>query len=93
MMGSELSVSSVYGEGSAFSFRVKQGVINHEPMGDYEKRAAADTESAKTGQYLRIFRWCCSFFAVLGAKRVQNLQKIHKVVGKTGVDRVKCRCS
>ena len=52
MMGSELSVSSVYGEGSAFSFRVKQGVINREPMGDYEKRAAADTESTKTGQYL-----------------------------------------
>ena len=33
MMGSRLEVSSVYGEGSDFSFEVKQKVINWEPIG------------------------------------------------------------
>ncbi len=36
MMGSRLEVESVYGEGSAFSFRLKQGVVRWEALGDYE---------------------------------------------------------
>ena len=36
MMGSSLKVSSVYGEGSTFSFELKQKVIKWEPLGDYE---------------------------------------------------------
>ncbi len=36
MMGSDLQVSSVYGEGSEFSFAVKQGVVKWEELGDYE---------------------------------------------------------
>ena len=35
LMGSELSVGSVYGEGSVFSFLLKQDVVKWEPLGDY----------------------------------------------------------
>lgn len=35
MMGSELKVESIYGEGSVFEFRLKQKVINWAPLGDY----------------------------------------------------------
>ena len=34
MMESELHVESVYGEGSKFSFRIKQEIVNDAPMGD-----------------------------------------------------------
>lgn len=37
MMDSRLEVESVYGEGSTFSFRLKQDVVKWEPLGDYEK--------------------------------------------------------
>ncbi len=35
LMGSELNVSSDYGEGSVFNFKLKQKVIGWEPLGDY----------------------------------------------------------
>ena len=38
LMGSTLHVESVYGEGSCFSFRLKQKVIQREPIGDLEER-------------------------------------------------------
>ena len=37
LMGSRLEVASVYGEGSTFSFRLAQKVMNWEPMGDFEE--------------------------------------------------------
>ena len=37
MMGSKLEVSSVYGQGSIFSFAVEQRVIDWEPLGDFEE--------------------------------------------------------
>ena len=37
LMGSRLEVESQYGEGSEFSFRVKQQVVDWTPMGDYER--------------------------------------------------------
>ncbi len=37
MMDSHLHVESIYGEGSTFSFRLKQKVIKWDPLGDYEK--------------------------------------------------------
>ncbi len=36
MMGSNLDVRSVYGEGSVFSFRLKQPVVSWERLGNYE---------------------------------------------------------
>ena len=37
LMGSTLQVESVYGEGSCFSFRLKQKVIQREPIGNLEE--------------------------------------------------------
>ncbi|MBQ9565069.1 MAG: response regulator [Synergistaceae bacterium] len=36
-MGSKLEVQSVYGEGSTFSFKVRQEIVNPEPMGDFQE--------------------------------------------------------
>lgn len=38
LMGSELQVRSVYGEGSEFSFDIVQGIVNDEPLGDFKER-------------------------------------------------------
>ncbi len=46
-MGSSLDVKSIYGEGSIFSFELKQRVTEREPIGDYEesyKQLIADRE-------------------------------------------------
>ena len=40
MMNTELKVESVYGEGSTFSFRLKQLIVDSEPIGNYSKRLA-----------------------------------------------------
>lgn len=37
MMGSHLEVESVYGEGSNFHFRIRQGITSDEPIGDIEE--------------------------------------------------------
>ena len=37
MMGSSLVVESKYGEGSVFSFSIRQKVVKWEPLGDYEE--------------------------------------------------------
>lgn len=38
MMGGKLEVQSVYGKGSAFSFKIAQKVVDREPLGDFEKQ-------------------------------------------------------
>ena len=48
MMGSKLCVKSVYGEGSEFSFDIKQRVVSSEPIGDYAdsyKNSVQDMDS------------------------------------------------
>ena len=52
MMGSKLEVHSVYGEGSEFAFEVKQGIIDAEPIGDYEIKAREAFEHEKSDKYL-----------------------------------------
>ena len=37
MMGGELSVQSVYSKGSAFSFHIRQKVVDRSPLGDFDK--------------------------------------------------------
>lgn len=38
MMGGNLEVQSVYGKGSAFSFKIVQKIVDREPLGDFEKQ-------------------------------------------------------
>ncbi len=38
MMNSELKIQSVYGDGSTFSFRLSQSIVDPEPIGNYEDR-------------------------------------------------------
>nr|MCR5233107.1 response regulator [Lachnospiraceae bacterium] len=45
MMGSKLNVTSVYGEGSDFSFEVMQKVVNPEPIGDFNETYIKSLES------------------------------------------------
>ncbi len=47
MMGSRLEVESVYGEGSTFSFRLKQTVVKWEPLGDYEEACRSSIAKQK----------------------------------------------
>ncbi len=49
VMGSRLEVESVYGQGSTFSFDLKQKVIAWDKLGDYEK--AYKNRQRKTGKY------------------------------------------
>ena len=48
LMDSKLEVHSVYGEGSTFSFRVKQKVISWEPIGDFTKTYEKSLENVPT---------------------------------------------
>ncbi len=52
MMGSKLSVKSVYGEGSEFSFEVKQSVVDETPIGDYEQKAKEAMQQEGDETYL-----------------------------------------
>ncbi|MBO4916192.1 MAG: response regulator, partial [Oscillospiraceae bacterium] len=47
MMDSRLDVESVYGEGSTFSFKLRQKVVKWEPLGDYETAYRASLSSRK----------------------------------------------
>ncbi len=38
MMGGKLEVQSIYGMGSAFSFKIVQKIVDREPLGDFEKQ-------------------------------------------------------
>lgn len=46
MMGSSLSVESVYGEGSAFSFDLRQKIIDSSAVGIIERRSSVRVENA-----------------------------------------------
>lgn len=41
LMNTDLQVESVYGEGTRFSFSLRQGVVSAEPVGDFQERARA----------------------------------------------------
>ncbi len=45
MMGGELTVQSVYGKGTAFSFQIRQKVVDSAPLGDFEKQYSESLRS------------------------------------------------
>ncbi|MBO4375524.1 MAG: response regulator [Lachnospiraceae bacterium] len=49
VMGSSLKVESTYGKGSVFSFRLKQRVIDRQPMGNYE--TASEQQNTGINKY------------------------------------------
>ncbi|MBQ9566357.1 MAG: response regulator, partial [Synergistaceae bacterium] len=49
MMGTSLKVESIYGEGSTFSFQLRQKVVSWEPLGSYED--ACRTSPAERKKY------------------------------------------
>ena len=51
MMGSKLNVESTYGEGSVFSFLLKQGIVDDTPVGNYGARLSKSNEQ-KVEKYL-----------------------------------------
>lgn len=53
MMGSSLNVESVYGEGSEFSFVLKQKIMDLEPIGDLESRIKAQVSDYKYNELFR----------------------------------------
>ena len=52
MMDSELHVSSVYGEGSEFSFRIKQSIVDSQPIGDYCQRLERSKEISENVRHI-----------------------------------------
>ncbi|MCR5675385.1 MAG: response regulator [Lachnospiraceae bacterium] len=54
MMGSELKLDSVYGEGTTFSFRLRQQIVDMHPIGDYEERVREMQRREMGGSYPQI---------------------------------------
>ncbi|MBO6137243.1 MAG: response regulator [Lachnospiraceae bacterium] len=47
LMGSDIQVESKYGQGSTFSFTIKQRIVSEEPIGHIKKTRVRKTESAR----------------------------------------------
>ena len=54
MMDSELKVNSVYGEGSVFSFRLKQHIVDEQPIGNYEERIRTSIKQNKARETFKV---------------------------------------
>lgn len=48
MMGSKIEVESDYGKGSVFSFKIKQGIVDATPIGEYRRHRSDSEESSQT---------------------------------------------
>lgn len=80
MMGSELKVESVYGEGTTFSFDLIQQIIDDEPIGDYRKLAQKVDGEYKSGLYAPKAKVLIIDDNVMNCKVFSNLLK------KTGIE-------
>lgn len=82
MMESELQVESVYGEGSEFSFRIRQAVIDPQPIGDYAKRLEKSKGSLDNAAHL--YAPGAKVLVVddneMNRKVAQNLMKLNGIV-------------
>ena len=83
LMDSDLRVKSVYGEGSEFSFDIKQTVINWEPTGDVFARQEEDT--ADRNEYHALFTAPSAHILVVDDTEV-NLAVFVNLLKETKVD-------
>ncbi|MCR4780457.1 MAG: response regulator [Ruminiclostridium sp.] len=81
LMGSVLEVKSVYGQGSEFSFAVRQKIIDPEPMGDLSER---DTAGRRYADYHESFRAPDARLLAVDDTPV-NLSVIKGLLKKTGI--------
>lgn len=81
LMGSRLSVSSVYGEGSDFGFEIMQGVVNDEPVGEIcEKFRRSEVKKKR-------FRFTAEDARILVVDDVKvNLSLVEKLLKKTKIN-------
>ena len=54
MMDSELHVESTYGEGSVFSFRLKQQIVDETPMGNFEEHIKESVAHRKINENFKV---------------------------------------
>lgn len=82
MMGSELKVDSVYGEGSVFSFRLMQKIVDEQPIGNYVERVRAGIRRNKLGEGMQVTG--ASILVVddneMNLKVAKNLMKIFGII-------------
>ncbi len=81
LMESKLSVESVYGEGSSFSFTLKQGISRDEPVGDIRSRLERSHERK---EYKEKFKAPTASILVVDDTRM-NLDVIKNLLKKTSI--------
>lgn len=80
-MGSRLEVESVYGQGSVFSFRLKQQVVDWTPMGEFHEARRRLTEQAE--DTTAVFRASHAKLLVVDDNQV-NLTVVKGLLKRTG---------
>lgn len=91
MMGSELKIDSVYGEGSSFYFELNQGVVDDEPIGEYSKKRVY--EGSKPDD-MHLYAPDASILVVddneVNLKVARNLMKSNGIVPDIATSGVQC---
>ena len=82
LMGSRLEVSSVYGEGSCFSFSLIQGIVRDIPIGNYEE--SLRRSNAERKRYQESFTAPDALILITDDTKM-NLTVIENLLKRTGV--------
>ena len=83
LMGTKLDVESVYGEGSTFSFAVRQNVISKEPIGDFFQKNTMNRNELNS--YKESFRAPNAHLLVIDDTEI-NLSVIKNLLKKTMIN-------
>ncbi len=83
LMGTKLDVESVYGEGSTFSFAVRQNVISREPIGDFFQKNTMNRNELNS--YKESFRAPNAHLLVIDDTEI-NLSVIKNLLKKTMIN-------
>ena len=83
MMGGELSVESVYGEGSTFTAYIRQEIVKDDPIGDFEERIARKREQRENNSQ-RLYAPGCKVLVVDDVK--MNCKVFCGLLKETGIE-------